>query len=119
MDKLLRESVRANIILVLVSALILIIAARPYWAIGIMLGAVWSTLNLLLTIKLLKIAILKESKSNLFAFLLLKFPLLYIIGALILVSRLFPAGSLLLGLSSIFLAMGALKLCPSRLCLSR
>jgi len=73
---------------------------------GILTGAVWLIINFLLTIKLLKVAILQRSKSKLSALLLIKFPLLYLLGFLLLTARAFPAVSLFLGLGLALLIIG-------------
>jgi hypothetical protein len=59
----------------------------------------------------LKIAILKEDRKKLFVFLLVKFPVLYLIGILILISKKFALTSLLLGLFPIFIVMGIVRIC--------
>ena len=111
-DALLKKAVKFNGVILIVLALVFLCAGKAFWSLGVILGGMWSTLNIILTIHLLKIALLKESRSRMGAFLLLKFPALYLLGILILTSRWFPLGSLFLGLSSIFLALGAVKLWP-------
>jgi hypothetical protein len=84
------------------------------WAAGFLTGAAWSIINFLLIINILKIALLRKDKAKLFVMLLLKFPVLYLVGFLILVSRIFPVLSLILGAFLVLLAMGALRLCLKR-----
>jgi hypothetical protein len=74
-------------------------------------GGLWSVADLILTFKLMQIAVLKGDKRSLYAILLLKFPVLYSIGILILISKFFPVASLLLGLLPIFIIMGIIRLC--------
>lgn len=81
------------------------------WILGFLFGSSWSMLNFLLTIKLLKIAILKQDKPRLTLFLLVKFPLLYLGGALILVYHIFPLWSLLIGILAGLFAIGVMRIC--------
>lgn len=82
--------------------------------IGLFLGAGWTLANYFLTLKVLKIAILKQSKAQLSLLLLVKFPVLYLLGFLILIVRLFPIISLLLGSGLALLAAGVINLWPKR-----
>jgi len=75
-------------------------------------GAAWSALNFLLIINLLKIAVLQKSNAKLTLILLIKFPLLYLFGYLILTKKLFSVSSLLCGLGSALLVLGAVNLWP-------
>jgi len=77
-----------------------------------LVGAAWSIANILLFIKLLKIAVLKASKAKLTVILLAKFPLLYLAGFLILTLRFFPVEGLLTGMGSIILFAGAIIAWP-------
>lgn len=80
------------------------------WLSGFLVGLLWSAANFALTKGLLKMAVLKQEKSKLALFLLIKFPVLYLAGALILISRKFPVSSLLAGLTPIFIIILVLKL---------
>ena len=82
---------------------------------GMLTGAAWSLINLLLIINLLKIAILQKSKLKLSMLLLLKFPVLYLLGFLILVSHIFPISSLLIGAIIILLVIGVRNICLRRI----
>jgi fatty acid desaturase len=84
------------------------------WIGGILTGAAWSTINFLLILNILKIALLRENKAKLFIMLLVKFPVLYIVGFLILFSKIFPILSVLCGVVLVLVVMGVIKLCPRR-----
>ena len=82
------------------------------WVAGFGVGAVWSYANLFFTINIFKIGILKKDPRKLTALLLLKFPVLYLLGFLILTSKAFPAMSIFTGLVAGAITMGMLKLWP-------
>ena len=84
------------------------------WALGFVVGAAWSWANLFFTIGILKIGILKKDPKKLLALILLKFPVLYLLGFLILTSRAFPIMSLLTGLIAGVITMGISKLWPKQ-----
>ena len=81
---------------------------------GVLAGAGWGALNFYLIIRLFKIALLKQPKTKLPLLLLIKFPLLYIIGFILLVCKWFPVYSLLLGFGLCLVATGAINLWPKR-----
>jgi hypothetical protein len=81
---------------------------------GVLAGAGWGALNFLLLIKLFRIALLKQPKTKLPLFLLIKFPILYLIGFLLLVCKWFPVYSLLLGFGLVLLVTGVINLWPKR-----
>lgn len=80
------------------------------WALGFIIGAAWSAANLIFTINILKISILKKGSGRLSALILLKFPVLYLILFLLLISRAFPAISILTGLLAGLVITGISKL---------
>ena len=82
------------------------------WAAGFVVGAAWSAANLFFTINILKISILKKDPRKLSALILLKFPVLYLLGFLILISKAFPIMSILTGLITVAITMGIFKLWP-------
>jgi hypothetical protein len=84
------------------------------WLSGFLIGAGWSAVNFLLILSILKISMLEKPKTKLGAILLLKFPVLYLVGFLILNSGIFPISSILAGLTSTLLLVGAIKLWPKR-----
>ena len=117
MDDFLKKAVVFTIVLVVLISLALLIKHKLAWSIGFLVASAWSTINLLLTMRLFKIVILRQDKAKLTLFLFLKFPLLYALGGAILLLRWFPLWSLLAGLFPIFVVMGALKLCSQNLSL--
>ena len=84
------------------------------WALGFVVGEVWGAANLFSTMSILKISVLKKDPRRLSALLLLKFPVLYLIGFLILISKAFPAMSLLTGLLAAAVTIGIAQLWPKQ-----
>ena len=107
---LVNKTVKVNIFIVLALAFIFALLGKFSFSAGIMVAAIWSTANFLLTLNLLEMAILKRKANKLLLLLLIKFPLLYLTGFIILVRKLFPAFSLILGLSTILVVMGVLSI---------
>lgn len=114
MDELVKRSVNLTILLVAITSVILILAQKLRWSTGLLVATAWSIINFTLIINLLKIAILQKSKAKLTLLLLVKFPVLYLLGFFILISGFFPVSSLLVGLISILVVMGALKIWPKQ-----
>lgn len=81
------------------------------WSIGFLIAAGWSMANFALTLGLLDMAILKKPQKQLNIFLLIKFPVLYLIGFAILISAIFPIMSILTGLLLSAAILGIIKLC--------
>ncbi len=115
MDPLIKQSLRITSGLVIAISVIVFAQGNFSWALGFLCAAAWSMVNFLLTIGLLKIAILEKSKAKLSLILLIKFPLLYLVGFLLLSSKKFPVSSLLLGVLPVILVTGALKIWPKRI----
>lgn len=111
MQEQVSKSVKIAILVVLIIALIIALFKKVSWAEGFLIGAAWSLINFLLIIYILKIALLEKNKSKLTLLLLVKFPVLYLVGFLILVYRLFPVISLLSGAFLVLVLMGVAKLC--------
>ena len=84
------------------------------WSLGFIVGVAWAAANLYFTINILKISALKKDPKKLSAMLLMKFPVLYLIGFLILLSKAFPVSGLLAGLTVALVAMGIFKLWPKQ-----
>ena len=80
------------------------------WSVGLLIGATWSTIDFLLILHILKIALLQKDKAKLFIMLLVKFPVLYLGGFLILILKIFPVLSLILGASVALLVVGVIKI---------
>jgi hypothetical protein len=84
----------------------------PAWGAGTMAGALWSIANFFLTTRVMCVVASEEKRKKWLAFLLLvKFPVLYGLGLLLIVSGFFPVYSLILGLFSIFVALRIVTLC--------
>lgn len=79
------------------------------WISGILTGAVWFAINILFTMNLLKIVILKQPRLRVWLILFVKFPLLYLIGFLILKAMIFPAYGLLIGVTLILILLGVIN----------
>lgn len=76
------------------------------WVFGFITGALWSIANLVFTIHILKISVLKNDPKKLSALIMLKFPVLYLAGFFIISSGIFPVASLLTGLTAVILIAG-------------
>jgi Na+/H+-translocating membrane pyrophosphatase len=117
MNDSIKQVVKIEVVIAMLAVLVFVILHKFSSAAGFLIGALWSASNALLTVKLIEIAVLKKAKEKLLLLLLIKFPVLYLLGFLILVYKVFPVLSLLLGAISIFLALGVLSLCrKSKLC---
>jgi hypothetical protein len=81
------------------------------WLLGFLTGAAWSLINFLLILGIFKIILLRKDKSKLFIMLLLKFPVLYLGGFMLLIWRVFPFLSLLSGAALVLLVTGVVRLC--------
>jgi hypothetical protein len=106
MQEFIRKPVRVNIFLVAIAVLVCVAMRKFSFGAGILVGASWIMANFLLTINLLEIAILKRTSKKLLLLLLIKFPVLYISGFLIVFWKLFPTLSLLTGMSIAMLVLG-------------
>jgi len=112
MDKFILRSIKLTLALALIAGLILLAMKKFLWLGGFLTAVVWTMINFLLILNILKIAILEKSKKKLTVLLMIKFPVLYLIGFLILNSRIFPVLSILSGVSLILVVAGAVKICP-------
>jgi len=112
MQEFIKQSIRINIIVLLAAALIFLFSRQPLFAAGLLISGAWSTAGFLLTLSLLEIAVLHKPKAKLLLLLLIKFPVLYLLGFCILILRVFPIPSLLAGISSILLVLGVVILWP-------
>jgi hypothetical protein len=92
-----------------VTALCFFAAGRFLWCGGVAVGAAWSLLNGYFLFRLVSLGLTpgKNMGRSIVLFSMLKFPVLYLAGYLILKSRFFPVVSLLVGLT-IFLFAFAL-----------
>ncbi|MDO8662142.1 MAG: hypothetical protein Q7K98_02825 [Candidatus Omnitrophota bacterium] len=114
MPEALRKSIKINIVLVLIAALVFTLMRKISFSSGLLVSAAWSTVNFYLTLNLFEIAALRKSKKKLLLLLLIKFPVLYLLGFLILIVKFFPITSLLAGMSSILLVLGVSTIWPKR-----
>lgn len=85
------------------------------WTLGFLVAGLWVVTNFILMVKLLKIAALQKSRRNLYIILILKFPVLYLLGFAILISKVFPISSLLAGLAIGLVITGIVRLWPKRI----
>lgn len=102
--------IKPTVYLMMTGALALLLSHKTMWAFGLLVGATWSMANLLFTVNILKISVLQKDPAKLSALILLKFPALYLIGFFIISSKLFPAASLLTGLTAVLLIAGISEL---------
>ncbi len=114
MRELINKAIKVNTALVFSAALVFIFLRKFSFSAGLLISCLWSTLNFALTLNLLEIAVLHKSKTKLLLLLLIKFPVLYLVGFLILFMNKFPVSSLFLGVSSIALVTGVLSIWPQR-----
>lgn len=84
------------------------------WAAGLTMAAIWSVVNFSLVIRIIKIAVLKEPKTNLWRILMIKFPALYLAGFWILNSRIFPTASILTGMGLAIILIGVVTVWPKQ-----
>jgi hypothetical protein len=106
MRERLKRPINISVILVFVLALGLALLKNLTYGAGVLVGGGWLMANFLLTLNLLEIAVLKRSSGRLLLLLLIKFPVLYLSGFLVLIWELFPISSLLTGMSLIMLVLG-------------
>jgi hypothetical protein len=104
------RSVKISAFVVTVGAIALLATGRMMWALGMVIGAAWSAANLIFTVSIMKISVLKKDPARLTALILVKFPVLYLIGFMILNSRAFPVAGLLTGLTIVLATVGIFKL---------
>ncbi|MEI8345513.1 MAG: hypothetical protein WCG06_05520 [Candidatus Omnitrophota bacterium] len=90
-----------------VAALVPSVMDKPKWAWGILTGGAWMLVNFFLLFHLLKLGMGYNSRirKRILWLCVIKFPILYLIGFTILVSRFFPVWSLVAGLTVFFVAM--------------
>lgn len=112
MDEFANKLAKVVLIISAVIFVVIVFTIGIRWAVGFAVGSAWSLVNFLVTLSLLKIGILEKSGSKLLLILLVKFPVLYLLGFLILILRFFPASSLLMGLALPLAVAGGIKLWP-------
>ena len=112
MRERLNKPINISVIFIFILALVFAVTGRLVYSAGILIGASWLMANFLLTLNLLEIAILKKPRLKLLLLLLIKFPVLYLSGLLILSLKLFPALSLFLGMTVIMIILGVSSIWP-------
>ncbi len=113
MDEALKRAINLIALAVAVASVALIAANRLSWATGLLVSTAWSIINFLLLTNIFGIAMLQKSRKVLLAVLLIKFPVLYLIGYLILASKLFPLSSILTGLITLII-LGVVTIWPKQ-----
>ena len=81
---------------------------------GFIAGACWGILNLVLVFGLLHSLLVKQAAEKALAFMVVKFPVLYGIGFVLLISKVFPVTSLLAGFTVVIFGVGILYACLSK-----
>lgn len=114
MDEWLKRNIKVAAVLAVIISAALVLMRQWRFAGGFLAGASWSIISFLLTVNLLKMAILQGTKRKLPLTLLIKFPLLYLTGYLLLVSKWFSVYSLLAGSVSMLLVTGGTGIWPKR-----
>lgn len=110
MDELVIKSVKiTGVFLAVISAVVFFMRKFSFVA-GFFTGTLWAAINFFLTIELFKIALLKTGKKKVFPLILVKFPVLYLLGFFLLAAKLFSAWSFLAGMSLFLLITGVTKL---------
>ena len=84
------------------------------WASGFMVGIIWCVLNFIFTVRLFEVALLRKEAKRISMSLVIKFPVLYLIGFFILVSKAFPVMSILTGVGLALLVIGVVNIWPKR-----
>lgn len=113
MDEALKKAVNLIVLAVGIASVILIAMNRLSWATGLLVATAWSIINFLLLTNILGMAMLQKSKRALLAALLIKFPVLYLVGYLIIASKLFPLSSILTGLITLII-LGVATIWPKQ-----
>jgi hypothetical protein len=96
---------------ILTAVVAVIVSFLPVWhgpaaIAGIWIGALWGFINYILTVNLFSIALGKADAKRVANILVAKFPVLYGIGYLILISHKVPTSALLAGLLAPLVAGG-------------
>lgn len=112
MEQELTRLIRLSVFLVLLISTSLLVMQQWRWSLGFFLGAIWMMVSLLLMTNILKVATLKKSSKKLTFFILLKFPVLYLLAYVLLISKVFPVMSLFIGSLTILLTFGGMSLWP-------
>ena len=95
-------------------ALFSIASGQVGWAAGLLVSVLWSVVNFTMMTGVIEIAVLKKPAAKLSTILFVKFPVLYLIGYYILVSRFFPLMSIIAGLTLTLAVIGIVNIWPRR-----
>ncbi len=106
---ILNRALKLTAVLVLAVIVVSGFTGRFSWGVGFLFGNLWAIANFLFTVSLFKIALSGKGKAKLAAMLLVKFPLLYLIGFLLLTSKVFAPSSLLAGLVPFLVITAVIK----------
>ncbi len=83
------------------------LSGRHYAAYGAWVGAIWMFLNLFVLLHLVRMSLSgasPDSQKRVFALTLVKFPVLYLAGFMVLRYRLFPVRGIVIGLTAVMVA---------------
>lgn len=114
MNETLRKIVAITTIFVIMIAAVSTFWKGLHWSLGFLAGGAWSMANFALTLGLLDIAMLRKPRKSMNTFLLVKFPVLYLVGLAVVAWRIFPITGILTGLLTSAVIMSIVKLWPSR-----
>jgi hypothetical protein len=95
---------RTSLIVAVISFLFISVYYNFPFGLGLFLGTTWGCLNLFFITQLIieAVSLKKPSKGKIILILLVKFPLLYFAGYILLWLKYFPAESLIIGFTLIF-----------------
>lgn len=113
MDEALKRAINSIALTVAIASVALIAADRLSWATGLLISTAWSIINFLLLTNIFGISMLQKPRKALLAALLIKFPVLYLMGYMILASKLFPLSSILTGLITLII-LGVVTIWPKQ-----
>ncbi len=114
MNNVVRKVMKFSYLIGSVIAGIVLLQKDLAWASGFMIGVIWCVINFALTVGLFEIAMLRKDPKGVKFSLIIKFPVLYLIGFFILISKLFPIMSILSGVGVALLVIGVVNIWPKR-----
>jgi len=95
-------------------ALISVYVKDMRWLGGFAVSSSWVAINFLLYVALFDVITSEKNSRKISVLLILKFPVLYLIGFFIIASKMFPAGSIFTGIILTSAVGIGVKLWPSR-----
>ena len=105
-----KKAMRVSLVAVFVISAAIALTGKHMWGLGFFTGTLWSVANFALLTRLLKMAVIDKQKRRIGLLLLLKFPVLYLVGFLILRLGYFPVMSLMSGLLPVVIAIPIVKI---------